>query len=90
VLARGRSRSRPLPAILEEAERLRDAGYRERNPVLVERKSSQGELYQGHTAHCLKVYFQASPESVGKTERVKLAGMTGDGLRGKAEETRLG
>lgn len=59
-------------------------------PVLVERKSSEGELYQGHTAHYLKVYFHASPESLGKTVRVKLAGMTGDGLRGKAEETRLG
>jgi len=29
VLARGRSRSRPLAGILEEAKRLRDAGYRE-------------------------------------------------------------
>ncbi|MBI4115049.1 MAG: tRNA (N(6)-L-threonylcarbamoyladenosine(37)-C(2))-methylthiotransferase MtaB [Candidatus Omnitrophica bacterium] len=53
--------------------------------VLVESKVSQGELYQGHTAHYLKVYFQASPEFLGKAVQVKLLEVTDDGILGRKE-----
>lgn len=57
--------------------------------VLVEKKSSSGELYQGHTANYLKVYFQTSPDSLGCAVLVRLEAILGDGFIGRAEE-RLG
>jgi threonylcarbamoyladenosine tRNA methylthiotransferase MtaB len=58
-------------------------------PVLVEKKSSQGGLYQGHTAHYLKVYFQASPEFLGQSISVRLAASREDGLLGQFEGASL-
>lgn len=58
-------------------------------PVLVETKSSQGELYQGHTAHYLKVYFPASNGFLGQSVPVKLLAVSGDGILGRAEENSL-
>lgn len=55
-------------------------------PVLVEKKSVRGTLYQGHTAHYLKVYLQASPEVIGKTVPVRLVQAAGDGMIGYPEE----
>ena len=85
------------PVIRERMNRLIDfsegVARRERTqflgrsfPVLVEKKSSRGELYQGHTAHYLKVYFPAAPEFLGKTMQTRLLEVAGDGLIGNWEE----
>ena len=54
-------------------------------PVLVEEKSSDKGLYQGHTSNYLKVYFEGSEDSIGKTVPVRLLEIAGDGLLGRSE-----
>lgn len=46
----------------------------------------RGGLFQGHTAHYLKVYFQGSETWIGRNVPVKLVGVREDGLTGEAEE----
>ncbi len=83
----------PKPVLRERMNRLIDSSNRVAReekrkflgrtlPVLVEKKSSTGELYQGHTPHYLKVYFQANETVIGRTVPVRTADVWQDGLRG--------
>lgn len=91
----------PAGVLRERMDRLiafsREVAQRERErfvgrtfPVLVEKKSSRGELYEGHTPHYLKVYFQTGPESIGRVVPVKMAAVTRDGFIGHSEGGTLG
>lgn len=57
-------------------------------PVLVEKSATEetGTLFQGHTPHYLKVYFQAQGSLIGKTVAVRLVGIKEEGLMGRPEE----
>lgn len=54
--------------------------------VLVEKKSSLGELYEGHTSNYLKVYFQAPSDCIGRSVPVELVAVSGDGMTGRRQE----
>lgn len=59
-------------------------------PVLVEKKSPRGELYQGHTPQYLKVYFQGFPDLIGESVLVDLEAVAGDGLIGRWRRSPIG
>lgn len=51
--------------------------------VLVEKQSSSEGLYEGHTPHYLKVYFQAPSDCVGRSVPVELVAVARDGMIGR-------
>jgi threonylcarbamoyladenosine tRNA methylthiotransferase MtaB len=81
-----RERMNRLTSVLKSvAERERERFVNRTLPVLVENKSAHGELYQGHTPHYLKVYFEGLPERLGQTVSVRVLQVWRDGLIGHWE-----